>query len=343
MLTTPSPRSHEAELEGIADVLDEKKKWEVKSWVVRNRWPASAARTRVVRDGRDHRRQPRRRRIQVELIDRHYDRCGGLLGWYGGRRTADGGADGAAAGASDRRRGLRLRRRHRRPDPRLRLARGRHRPPPVPPPAAAAAPNSRQSRSLPAPWKEPRNGLTTAARSWSGSATAWSVTGSCRPPSSADSPRPTTYVVIGEGSARQYDQSSPHLLLRARCPGAVTLRPEGQYDDPRVTLRVGTIRRRGVLGKRQRIVTLAERRGPPYDKLVLAAGSYPFVPPVPGREARGGASCTAPSRTWWRSARPRQRARRGAVIGGGLLGPGSRQGAGRTWGWKRMWSNSRRA
>jgi nitrite reductase (NADH) large subunit len=55
-----------------------------------------------------------------------------------------------------------------------------------------------------------------------------------------------------------------------------------------------------------------------WDKLVLATGSYPFVPPVPGHDLEGCfvyrtlddldriAACAA--------------ARRGVVIGGGLLG-----------------------
>ena len=85
------------------------------------------------------------------------------------------------------------------PDPGLRLARRGPRAPPAPPPAAAAAPDRRASCSPTRPldallrrrhrWHEPRR---SPQDSWSSSATAWSATASCRPRSSAASPRPTT-------------------------------------------------------------------------------------------------------------------------------------------------------
>ncbi len=56
-----------------------------------------------------------------------------------------------------------------------------------------------------------------------------------------------------------------------------------------------------------------------YDKLVLATGSCPFVPPIPGRTARR-ASSTAPSRISKAIAAAGKNSTRGVVIGGGLLG-----------------------
>jgi nitrite reductase (NADH) large subunit len=55
-----------------------------------------------------------------------------------------------------------------------------------------------------------------------------------------------------------------------------------------------------------------------WDKLVLATGSYPFVPPVPGQRSRA-VLFIARSTTSTRLP-PMQTARRGVVIGGGLLG-----------------------
>src|SRR5690606_14754115 len=66
-----------------------------------------------------------------------------------------------------------------------------------------------------------------------------------------------------------------------------------------------------------KVTTARETLG--YDALVLATGSYPFVPPVPGRERRGcfvyrtiddleALAAYAPG------------CRRGVVVGGGLLG-----------------------
>ncbi len=52
---------------------------------------------------------------------------------------------------------------------------------------------------------------------------------------------------------------------------------------------------------------------------VLATGSNPFVPQVPGATAPT-ASCTAPSKTWKPCRRRGAKARSGVVIGGGLLG-----------------------
>ncbi|MFG2178242.1 nitrite reductase large subunit NirB [Streptomyces abikoensis] len=68
-----------------------------------------------------------------------------------------------------------------------------------------------------------------------------------------------------------------------------------------------------------RTVTTASGARLPYDTLVLATGSYPFVPPVPGHDADG---CHV-YRTLEDVAAIRAdaaRARTGAVIGGGLLG-----------------------
>ena len=68
-----------------------------------------------------------------------------------------------------------------------------------------------------------------------------------------------------------------------------------------------------------RVVTLADGSSVAYDKLVLATGSYPFVPPVPGRERPG---CLVyrtiedleAMREWGAKSKV------GVVVGGGLLG-----------------------
>ena len=55
-----------------------------------------------------------------------------------------------------------------------------------------------------------------------------------------------------------------------------------------------------------------------YDKLVLATGSYPFVPAIQGNEAETVLS-TAPSKPATIDACAKK-SKSGAVIGGGLLG-----------------------
>ncbi|WP_108933960.1 nitrite reductase large subunit NirB [Streptomyces ardesiacus] len=57
-----------------------------------------------------------------------------------------------------------------------------------------------------------------------------------------------------------------------------------------------------------------------YDVLVLATGSYPFVPPVPGRDAEGCFVYRTIEDLLAIEAYARTRARTGAVVGGGLLG-----------------------
>ena len=60
-------------------------------------------------------------------------------------------------------------------------------------------------------------------------------------------------------------------------------------------------------------------RGVPYDKLVIATGSVPFVPPVPGRDRRG-CFVYRTIEDLEEIAAQSKRAKVGAVIGGGLLG-----------------------
>ena len=73
------------------------------------------------------------------------------------------------------------------------------------------------------------------------------------------------------------------------------------------------------IDRERRCVTTAQGRTLAYDKLILATGSFPFVPPVPGRERPG---CfvyrTIEDLIAIRDAG--QTAKKGVVIGGGLLG-----------------------
>jgi nitrite reductase (NADH) large subunit len=123
-------------------------------------------------------------------------------------------------------------------------------------------------------------------------------------------------VVIGEESRPAYDRVALTSFFRVGAQ-ALSLLPKGRYDDSRVSLRLGTPA--VAISPRQRIVTLADGADLPYDELVLATGAAPFVPPVPGRDLPG---CfvyrTIDDLEAIRKAA--RRARRGAVIGGGLLG-----------------------
>jgi len=123
-------------------------------------------------------------------------------------------------------------------------------------------------------------------------------------------------VVVGEEPRPAYDRVALTSFFE-RGAEALSLLPEGAYDDPRVTLRLNTSV--AAVSPRQRIVTLADGEDLHYDELVLATGAAPFVPPVPGHELK---NCfvyrTIEDLEAIRAAA--KRAKVGAVIGGGLLG-----------------------
>ena len=123
-------------------------------------------------------------------------------------------------------------------------------------------------------------------------------------------------VVLGEEPRPAYDRVALTSWFGSGAE-ALALLPSGAYDDPRVSLRLGTAVE--AIRPEARTLTLAGGEVLAYDQLVLATGAAPFVPPVPGRELDGcftyrtiedleairDAAATATS---------------GVVIGGGLLG-----------------------
>lgn len=122
--------------------------------------------------------------------------------------------------------------------------------------------------------------------------------------------------VFGDEPRRAYDRVHLSEYLNGRDAESMALGAAGLYEHPGVTLYLGT----PVLeiDRRQReVVTAAGRYA--YDKLVLATGSHPFVPPIAGAEGA--------SRLVYRKLddldqirQAADGARRGVVVGGGLLG-----------------------
>ncbi len=76
----------------------------------------------------------------------------------------------------------------------------------------------------------------------------------------------------------------------------------------------------GRIDRDTRTVTARSGLTVPYDALVLATGSYPFVPPVPGKDAEGCFVYRTVEDLLAIESYARTRARTGAVVGGGLLG-----------------------
>ncbi|MFF7109917.1 nitrite reductase large subunit NirB [Pseudomonas sichuanensis] len=122
--------------------------------------------------------------------------------------------------------------------------------------------------------------------------------------------------VFGEERQRAYDRVHLSEYFAGSCAETLALCEQGYYGDHGVHLHLGE----AVLQidrERCEVVTAEGRYG--YDQLVLATGSYPFVPPVEG--------CSANARLVYRTLddldairSAASDARRGVVVGGGLLG-----------------------
>ncbi len=123
-------------------------------------------------------------------------------------------------------------------------------------------------------------------------------------------------VVIGEESRPAYDRVALTSFFEVGAD-ALSLLPQGHYPDPRVRLVTGVAV--DGLDTAARRVTLADGEVIDYEVAVLATGSAPFVPPIPGKDLPG---CfvyrTIDDLLAIRDAAAG--ARTGAVIGGGLLG-----------------------
>lgn len=122
--------------------------------------------------------------------------------------------------------------------------------------------------------------------------------------------------VFGEEPHRAYDRVHLSEYLSGRDAASMALGDGSVYDTPGVTLRLG-LRVQEIDRERRELVTERGRHG--YDRLVLATGSFPFVPPIAGAEGT--------SRLVYRTLEDLDAiraaadgARRGVVVGGGLLG-----------------------
>ncbi len=124
-------------------------------------------------------------------------------------------------------------------------------------------------------------------------------------------------TVLCEESRPAYDRVALSSYFTGSTAADLCLVDDGFFDDPTLTLLLGE--RAASLDRGARRVTTSTGRVLTYDALVLATGSYPFVPPIPGAEQPG---CFV-YRTLEDLDAIREHAagkRVGAVVGGGLLG-----------------------
>ncbi|MEU6697910.1 nitrite reductase large subunit NirB [Pseudonocardia sp. NPDC046786] len=133
-------------------------------------------------------------------------------------------------------------------------------------------------------------------------------------------------TVLGEESRRAYDRVALSSYVDGNSEEDLRLDDDALRGDPLVTYHLGDAV--ATLDRDARRVTTASGRVLGYDALVLATGSYPFVPPVPGRDLPGcfvyrtlddlDAITEAAAAA---SADPERKGRPSAiVVGGGLLG-----------------------
>jgi nitrite reductase (NADH) large subunit len=124
-------------------------------------------------------------------------------------------------------------------------------------------------------------------------------------------------TVFSEEPRPAYDRVQLTSFFSGRSAEDLSVVPDRFFQEHGVTLRLND----GVLGidPLNRIVRSARYKEVPYDKLVIATGSFPFVPPVSGKDRR---DCFV-----YRTiedleviAATALRSKVGVVIGGGLLG-----------------------
>uniref|UniRef100_UPI0028967708 FAD-dependent oxidoreductase n=1 Tax=Stutzerimonas kunmingensis TaxID=1211807 RepID=UPI0028967708 len=122
--------------------------------------------------------------------------------------------------------------------------------------------------------------------------------------------------VFGEERQRAYDRVHLSEYFGGRDAESLAMCDAAYYSSHGVYTHLG-VQVLGIDRERKEVVTSAGRQ--PYDQLILATGSYPFVPPITGAE--GSARLvyrTLDDLDAIRAAATN--ARRGVVVGGGLLG-----------------------
>lgn len=124
-------------------------------------------------------------------------------------------------------------------------------------------------------------------------------------------------TVLGEEPRPAYDRVHLSEFFSGRSADDLSLVPQGFYDRPGLTLRLNA--RVASIERRDNTLQLANGETLAYDKLVLATGSVPFVPGVPGHDR--------PHCFVYRTIEDLEamlasgaRSRSGVVVGGGLLG-----------------------
>ena len=124
-------------------------------------------------------------------------------------------------------------------------------------------------------------------------------------------------TVFCEEPRAAYDRVQLTSFFAGKSAIDLNVVPARFFEDRAITLRLND--RVLAIDRARKTVRSARYREVPYDRLLLATGSYPFVPPIPGRDRRGCFVYRAIEDLEAIRVAAR-RGRTGAVIGGGLLG-----------------------
>jgi nitrite reductase (NADH) large subunit len=124
-------------------------------------------------------------------------------------------------------------------------------------------------------------------------------------------------VVFSEEQHAAYDRVGLTSFFEGRTAEDLSLVAPGFFGPEGRALHVGD--RIASIDRKKKLVTSLSGIEEVYDVLVLATGSYPFVPPIPGNDAEGAfvyrTLTDVSAIELWAAG-----CQRGAVIGGGLLG-----------------------
>ncbi len=124
-------------------------------------------------------------------------------------------------------------------------------------------------------------------------------------------------VTFCEESRPAYDRVNLSGFFTGKTAEELSLVSPGFYEQNGVQIYMGD--RVVSIDRQAKTVTSAHGRVIAYEKLVLATGSYPFVPPIPGSEAQGTFVYRTIDDLEAMSAYAQQ-CKTGVVVGGGLLG-----------------------
>ncbi|MGF6793323.1 nitrite reductase large subunit NirB [Paraburkholderia sp. 35.1] len=124
-------------------------------------------------------------------------------------------------------------------------------------------------------------------------------------------------TVLGEESRPAYDRVHLSEFFSGKTADDLSLVEPGFFERHGVQLKLNA--RAVAVDRDARTVTVATGETLPYDRLVFATGSYPFVPPVPGRE-RGDCFVYRTIDDLEAMRECGARSKTGTVVGGGLLG-----------------------